>query len=70
MQLKPLIFALGIALSPASQAANLGEIYREALANDTQYAAARAAYQAGLEALPQARSALVAERQCRRQRAL
>ena len=59
MQLKPLIFALGIALSPASQAANLGEIYREALANDTQYAAARAAYQAGLEALPQARSALL-----------
>jgi len=59
MQLKPLIFALGIALSPASQAANLAEIYREALANDTQYAAARAAYQAGLEALPQARSALL-----------
>jgi outer membrane protein len=59
MQLKPLILALGIALSPASQAANLGEIYREALANDTQYAAALAAYQAGLEALPQARSALL-----------
>jgi outer membrane protein len=59
MQLKPLIFALGIALSPASQAANLSDIYREALANDTQYAAARAAYQAGLEALPQARSALL-----------
>jgi outer membrane protein len=59
MQLKPLIFALGMALSPVSQAANLGDIYREALANDTQYAAARAAYQAGLEALPQARSALL-----------
>ena len=59
MQLKPLIFALGIALSPALQAANLSEIYREALANDTQYAAARAAYQAGLEALPQARAALL-----------
>ena len=59
MQLKPLIFALGIALSPASQAASLGEIYREALVNDTQYAAARAAYQAGLEVLPQARSALL-----------
>jgi outer membrane protein len=59
MQLKPLIFALGMALSPVSQAANLGDIYREALANDTQYAAARAAYQAGLEALPQAQSALL-----------
>ena len=59
MQLKPLIFAMGMALSPVSQAANLGDIYREALANDTQYAAARAAYQAGLEALPQARAALL-----------
>lgn len=59
MQLKPLILALGIALSPASQAANLGDIYRDALANDTQYAAARSAYQAGLEALPQARAALL-----------
>jgi outer membrane protein len=59
MQLKPLILALGIAFSPCSQAANLGDIYRDALANDTQYAAARAAYQAGLEALPQARSALL-----------
>jgi len=59
MQFKPLILALGLALSPALQAANLGDIYREALANDTQYAAARAAYQAGLEALPQARSALL-----------
>ena len=59
MQLKPLILALGLTLSPHSQAANLGDIYREALANDTQYAAARAAYQAGLEALPQARSALL-----------
>jgi len=59
MQLKPLILALGIALSPASQAANLGDIYRDAQANDTQYAAARAAYQAGLEALPQARAALL-----------
>jgi outer membrane protein len=58
MQLKPLILALGLALSPSLQAANLGDIYREALANDTQYAAARAAYQAGLEALPQARAAL------------
>ena len=59
MQLKPLIFALGLAFSPLVQAANLGDIYREALANDTQYAAALAAYQAGLEALPQARSALL-----------
>ena len=59
MQLKPLIFALGMALSPLSHAASLGDIYREALTNDTQYAAARAAYQAGLEALPQARSALL-----------
>jgi len=59
MQFKPLIVALSLAFSPLVQAANLGDIYREALANDTQYAAARAAYEAGLEALPQARSALL-----------
>jgi len=59
MQFKPLILALSLAFSPAVHAANLGDIYREAQANDTQYAAARAAYQAGLEALPQARSALL-----------
>lgn len=59
MQFKPLILALGLAFSPLTQAANLSDIYREALANDTQYAAARAAYQAGLEALPQARAALL-----------
>lgn len=59
MQTKPLILALGLVFSPCSQAANLGDIYRDALTNDTQYAAARAAHQAGLEALPQARSALL-----------
>ncbi len=70
MQFKPLILALGLAFSPLVQAANLSDIYREALANDTQYAAARAAYQAGLEALPQARAALLPNVECRRQRAL
>jgi outer membrane protein len=57
MKPTPLIFALMLAYGPAAQAANLGDIYREALANDTQYAAARAAHQAGQEALPQARAA-------------
>ncbi|MCS6986837.1 MAG: TolC family outer membrane protein [Sphingomonadaceae bacterium] len=41
------------------RAENLSDIYRLALANDPQYAAAREAYRAGLEKLPQARAGLL-----------
>lgn len=41
------------------QAADLLQIYRQALANDSQYASARAALAAGLEKLPQGRSLLM-----------
>ena len=40
-------------------AADLMAVYREALGQDAQYAAARAAYQAGLEKLPQGRAGLL-----------
>jgi outer membrane protein len=59
MQLKPLFLALTLALAPAAHAANLSDTYREALANDTQYAAARAAYQAGQEKSVQGRAGLL-----------
>ncbi|MEW5893866.1 MAG: TolC family outer membrane protein [Pseudomonadota bacterium] len=42
-----------------AQAANLGEIYRMARANDPVFAAAQQAYQAGLEKLPQGRAGLL-----------
>src|SRR5512135_482898 len=43
----------------AAQAANLVDIYREAQQQDAAFASARAAYQAGLEALPQGRALLL-----------
>jgi len=59
MQLKPLFFALTLALAPAAQAANLSDTFRDALAYDAQYAAARAAYQAGQEKSVQGRAGLL-----------
>lgn len=54
------LIAVAIALLPAWAAAeNLSEIYRLALANDPVYAAAREAYRASLEKLPQARATLL-----------
>lgn len=46
-------------LAPLAAAENLSDIYRLALANDPVYAAAREAYRAGLERLPQARATLL-----------
>lgn len=46
-------------LAPLAFAENLSEIYRLALANDAQYAAARETHRAGLERLPQARAGLL-----------
>ena len=45
--------------APSAQAANLMDIYRDALANDAALASARAAYQAGQEKLPQGRALLL-----------
>lgn len=53
---------LCLALACATQlawGANLGEIYHLALDNDATYAAAREAYKAGLEKLPQGRALLL-----------
>lgn len=58
MQLKPLFLALAFAL-PSAQAANLADVYRDALAYDAQYAAARAAWQAGQEKSVQGRAGLL-----------
>ena len=63
MQLKPLFLELSLALSltlaPAAQAANLSDVYRDALAYDAQFASARAAYQAGQEKAVQGRAGLL-----------
>lgn len=59
MQLKPLFIALALALAPAAQAANLFDTYRDALSYDAEYAAARAAYQAGQEKAVQGRAGLL-----------
>ncbi len=59
MQLKPLFLALTLALAPAAQAANLSDVFRDAVAYDAQYAAARAAWQAGQEKSVQGRAGLL-----------
>jgi len=59
MQLKPLFLALTLALTPAAHAANLTDVYRDALAYDAQFAAARAAYEAGKEKAVQGRAGLL-----------
>ena len=59
MQLKPLFIALTLALAPAAQAADLSDVFRDALAYDAQFAAARAANLAGQEAAAQARAGLL-----------
>ncbi|MDP3419657.1 MAG: TolC family outer membrane protein, partial [Thiobacillus sp.] len=59
MQLKPLLLALTLALAPTAHATNLTDVYRDALAYDAQYAAARAAYEAGKEKAVQGRAGLL-----------
>ncbi|MEQ1661702.1 MAG: TolC family outer membrane protein [Thiobacillus sp.] len=61
MQLKPLFFALALALAASStaQAANLSDVFRDAQTYDAQYAAARAASQAGQEKMVQGRAGLL-----------
>ena len=58
--MKRLSLLLTIVLgSPVIHAADLISVYREAQTRDAVYASARAAYQAGLEKLPQGRSLLL-----------
>ena len=59
MQLKPLVLALTLALPLAAEAANLSDVFRDALAYDAQYAAARSAYEAGKEKAVQGRAGLL-----------
>jgi outer membrane protein len=59
MQLKPLFIALTLALAPAAHATNLTDVLRDAQAYDAQYAAARAARQAGQERAVQGRAGLL-----------
>jgi outer membrane protein len=59
MPFKPLFLALTLALAPAAHAANLSDIFRDAQAYDAQYAAARAAWQAGQEKAAQGRAGLL-----------
>ncbi|MDO9009828.1 MAG: TolC family outer membrane protein, partial [Thiobacillus sp.] len=59
MQFKPLILALAMAFAPAAQATNLTDVYRDAQTYDAQYAAARAASQAGQEKAVQGRAGLL-----------
>ncbi len=59
MQLNPLFIALTLVLAPAAHATNLSEVFSDALAYDAQYAAARAAREAGQEATAQARAGLL-----------
>ncbi len=64
MRARPLAATLVLALgawcgAAAVQAQDLLQIWRDALANDPTYAAARASYRASIEQLPQARAGLL-----------
>ncbi|MGE5318787.1 MAG: TolC family outer membrane protein [Hyphomicrobiaceae bacterium] len=59
MPFKPLSLALALALTPIAHAENLSAVFQEAQAYDAQYAAARAAYQAGQEKSVQGRAGLL-----------
>ena len=59
MSYKLLTLALATLLAPAAQATNLTDVYRDAQTYDAQYAAARAASQAGQEKSAQARAGLL-----------
>jgi len=59
MQFKPLSLALALAMAPLAHAENLSAVFQDAQAYDAQYAAARAAYQAGQEKAVQGRAGLL-----------
>jgi hypothetical protein len=49
----------GVLVSTSASAADLLDVYRDALAQDPVYASARAALEAGREVIPQARAGVV-----------
>ena len=55
---------LGLLSGGSASAADLLQVYREALVNDAQYAAARATVEAGREKLPQGRGRFAADDRC------
>ena len=59
MRFKPLSLAIALALTPAAHAENLSAVFQDAQAYDAQYAAARAAWQAGQEKAVQGRAGLL-----------
>lgn len=59
MQFKPLFLAVALALTPVAHAENLSALFQQAQAYDAQYAAARAALQAGQEKSVQGRAGLL-----------
>lgn len=56
---KPVVLLLGTLFGASVHAADLLSVYRDALAYDAQFAAARAALEAGRERLPQGRAGLL-----------
>jgi len=60
IQVRNTILSLALAgIAMSTQAADLLQVYRDALGNDAQYAAARAARDAGIERLPQGKAGLL-----------
>src|SRR3569832_1162407 len=59
MQFKPLSLAIALALATTAHAENPSTVFQDAQAYDAQYAAARAAYQAGQEKAVQGRAGLL-----------
>ncbi|MHB0972760.1 MAG: TolC family outer membrane protein [Thiobacillus sp.] len=59
MQFRSLSLAIALALTPVAHAENLSAVFRAAQAYDAQYAAARAAWQAGQEKSVQGRAGLL-----------
>ena len=59
MRFHKLALALGLAITLPAQAANLSQVFSDALAYDAQYASARATYEAAKEKLPQSRAGLL-----------
>jgi outer membrane protein len=55
----PIAILVALAFSASTQAADLLQVYRDAQGHDAQYAAARAARDAGLEKLPQGKAGLL-----------
>ena len=56
---RPALLLAGLLVAASVQAADIVQVYREALVNDAQYMAARANVEAGREKLPQGLAGLL-----------